>query len=427
MQIKKKQLTPTNVQLTISADEATLQPAKEVVLKELAKDLKLAGFRKGHAPATMVEKVVDQQLLQNKVIDQVVNNLYVAGVEQEKLRPVSQPEVNLTKFVPFSTIEITATLDVVGAVKLPDYTKFSIAKTVEKVNDSEVETVLDDLLARDASVQEVKRAAVDGDEVVIDFAGTDAKSAEAIEGATGEDYPLVLGSNTFIPGFEPELLGMKAGEEKTFTITFPKDYAAKELQQKKVTFTVMVKAVKERELPKLDDAFAAKLGPFKSVADLRNDIRKQIATEKDAQAQRKLESDVLEQLGAKTQVEIPDSLIEQEIDRMGEEERRNLIYRGQTWQEHLEAEGKSEEEHREGHREQATLRVKVGIALGEVAEREGIKVSEQEFATRLVELNKQYSDQQMQAELAKTENQRDILSRLMTEKTLAVLVEKASK
>lgn len=422
MQITKKQLNPTTVQLTITAGTDELVPAKQAVLTELAKEVKLDGFRKGHAPAAMVEKVVDQQLLQNKVIDHVVNDLYTAGLEQEKLRPVAQPEVSLTKFVPFTTLEMNATVEVVSEVKLPDYKKFKVEKQVAPVTDVEIEAVVDDLLARSATKNEVKRAAADGDEATIDFAGVDAKSQEEIEGAKGEDYPLVLGSNTFIPGFEPELLGLKAGEGKTFDVTFPKDYGAVQLQNKKVTFTVTVKLVKERVLPKLDAAFAASVGPFKSVAELRTDIRKQMGTEKEREAQAKLESDVLEQLGQKAQIAMPDSLVEQEIDRMDEEEKRNLMYRGQTWQEHLKAEGKTEEEHRESHREQAALRVKTGIALGEVAEKESVRVSQEEFDARLSELKKQYTDQQMLTELEKPENQRDILSRMLTEKTIATLV-----
>lgn len=427
MHITKKQLTPTSVLLTITADAAEMEPAKMAVLTELSKEVKLAGFRKGHAPAGMVEKVVDQQLLQSKVIDRVVNDLYAAGVEQEKLRPVAQPEVSVTKFVPFTTLEMTATVEVVGEVKLPDYKKFSVTKKVEPVTDAEVEAVLDDLLARDATKTEVAHAAADGDEVTIDFAGVDAKTEEAIDGAKGEDYPLVLGSNTFIPGFEPELIGLSAGDEKTFTITFPKDYGAPALQNKKVSFTVTVKTVKERALPKLDAAFAAKIGPFKTVAELRSDVRKQIGVEKENQAQRQVESDVLEQLGQKATVAIPEALITQEIDRMDEEEKRNLMYRGQTWQEHLDAEGKTEEEHREAHRPQATLRVKTGMALGEVAEKEGIHVSPEEFDERIAVLKKQYGDGQMQSELEKPENQRDILSRMLTEKTIATLVGYATK
>lgn len=423
MQITTTQLDPTHIQLTITADPAELQASKELVLKDLSKDVKLAGFRKGHAPSSMVEKAVDQQLLQSRVVEQVVNDLYMQAIQQERVRVAAQPEVNVTKFVPFTALELTAKVAAVGAVRLPDYKKFAIKKQVEAVADAEVEQVLDDLLARDATKNEVTRAAKDGDEVTIDFSGVDAKSKEAIDGATGSDYPLVLGSNTFIPGFEPEVVGLKTGDKKTFTVTFPKDYGVEAMQGQKVAFSIEVKAVKERVLPKLDDAFAAKLGPFKKVAELRTDVRKQLVVEKERQAVQAQENAVLEKLGEKTEVAIPDELVEQEIDRMDQEEKRNLMYRGQTWQEHLKAEGKTEEEHREGHREQALLRVKIGIALGEVAEKEKLVVSDAEFAERMATLKKQYAtDAQMQSELEKPENQRDLLSRILTEKTIATLV-----
>ena len=426
MQMTKKQLTPTSVELTMAATTDQLQVAKEAALQELAKDLKLAGFRKGHAPAAMVEKVVDQQLLQNTVIERVINELYGAAVTQERLRPVAQPEVNVTKFVPFTTLEVTAAVEVVGDVKLPDYTKFKAQKTVEKVTAADIETVLTELRGRSADKKEVKRAAGSGDEVTIDFAGVDAKTKESISGASGSEYPLVLGSGAFIPGFEPEINGMKTGEEKTFTVTFPKDYPAAELQHKKVTFTVTVKQVKAVTLPKLDDTFAAGLGPFKTLDELKTDIRRQLEAEKERQAQQLLENQVLSQLAEKTTVQIPATLIEQEMDRMDEDEKRNLIYRGQTWQEHLKAEGKTEEEHREGQREQATIRIKTGLALGEVAERENIQVSQAQLDERLKELKKQYQDAAMRAELDKTENQRDILSRMLTEQTIAKLISYAT-
>ncbi len=427
MQITTKKLTPTKVELTLVADQEQLDKAKESALAELGKDVSLAGFRKGHAPKHLVEKSVDQNLLQSRVMEAVVNDMYIEALTKEELRAVSQPEVNVTKFVPFSETEVKATVEVVGEVKLADYKKFKFTKAAEKTTDKDVNAVLDDLLARDAEKKEVKRAAKDGDEVTIDFRGVDAKSKEAIAGAESSDYPLVLGSDTFIPGFEPELVGLKAGEEKTFDITFPKDYSAKELQNKKVTFTVTVKLVKEVQKPKLDAKFAAKIGPFKTVDELKADVRTQIQAEKDNQAQRKLENDVLEALAEKSKAEIPDALIEDEMNRMEEEEKRNLMYRGQTWQEHLQAEGKTDEQHREGLREQATTRVKTGLLLGEVAKAESVDIEDAELKARIKELKKQYPDEQMQSELDKPENQRDIASRILTEKTIAKLVDYATK
>jgi len=427
MHTTTKQLTPTKVELTVEADQELMTRIKDVVLAELAKDVQLTGFRKGHAPAAMVEKAVDPNQLQSRFLDEAVSELYATTVVEQKLRPVSQPQVEISKYVPFTQLEAKIVVEVIGAIKLADYKKFKMQPKVVKVEDKEVEAVIDDLLKREAPKVEVKRAAIDGDEVVIDFVGTDAKTGDAIPGADGNDYPLTIGSNTFIPGFEPELIGLKSEDKKTFTITFPADYGSKELQNRKVQFAITVKKVSEVQAPKLDDAFAATVGPFKTVAELRIDIRKQLQVEKENQAQRELENDLLTELAKKSKAEIPTALVEEEIDRMEAEEKRNIVYRGQTWQEHLTTEGKTEEEHREGQREQAELRVRTGVVLGEVAQVEGVTVEEDELDTRIAELKGQYPDAQMQGELEKPENRRDIASRILTEKTITKLVAYASK
>jgi len=427
MQTTRKNISPTKVELTITADQALMDRVKDHVLGDLAKGVNMAGFRKGHAPKALIEKNVDQATLQSEFLDHALNELYASALTDEKLRPAGQPEVNVTKFVPFTTLEFTATVEVVGKITLPDYKKIKLAKNVEPTTDKDVTAVLADLRSRDSSKKEVKRAAKDGDEVVIDFVGVGAKTKEPIAGGAGNDYPLTIGSGTFIPGFEPELVGLKAGEEKTFPVTFPADYGAKELQGKKVSFTVTVKTVREVALPKLDDAFAAKIGPFKTVAELKADIKKQLQAEKDNQAQRSFENELLATIAEKAKADIPTSLIEEEMDRMEEEEKRNLVYRGQTWQEHLEAEAKTEQTHREGLREQAELRVKTGLVLGEVAEAEKISFTPEELDNRITLLKQQYTDAQMQAELDKPENRRELGSRLLTEKTIGRLTEYASK
>ena len=276
-----------------------------------------------------------------------------------------------------------------------------------------------DLQARAATRKDVERAAKRGDEVVIDFKGVDAKTKDPIAGADGTDYPLGLGSNTFIPGFEDEVIGMKTGESKDFEITFPEDYGVKALQKKKVVFTVTAKKVQELVEPAVDDAFAASIGPFKTVAELKKDIRRELESQATQESERKFENDLMEAIAKKTKVEIPDALVDEEIDRIEQQERQNVLYRGQTWQEHLEEEGVTEEEHREKNREGAELRVKAGLVLGEIAEAEKVHVTPEELEIRIQLLKGRYaSDAQMQAELDKPENRRDILNRLMTEKTL---------
>jgi trigger factor len=428
MHTSKKFLTPTKVELTVSVDEETLESVKTEVLGHLAKDhVKIQGFRTGKAPLSLVEKNVDQQLLQSEFLDAALNRAYGQALDEQKLRPVAQPEVKLTKFVPYMTLEFTAEVEVVGDIKLPDYKKISVERKKVEVTAKDVADVLQNLQTRIADKTEVTRVAKDGDELIIDFAGTDANTSEPIQGADGKDYPLVIGSNSFIPGFEENLVDMKAGDEKVFTITFPKDYGVAALQNRKVTFSVTVQKVQEMKQPKLDDEFAAKVGPFKTLAELKADIKKQVTAERETEADRDFQNELLAKIADKTAAEIPDVLIENEIDRMEAEERQNLVYRGQTWEEHLTAEGVTNEEHRERQRDLATTRVKSGLMLAEVAEKEGVTVENAEIETQLSQLKAQYTDPQMQAELDKPETRREIASRIVSEKTIAKLSSYAIK
>lgn len=428
MQIKREQINPTKVKLTISGEPALLASIKDQVVEHLGKQAKVQGFRAGKAPGSLVEKQLDQSLLQTEFLEQAVNRLYVDALQQENIRPAAQPEVNITKFVPFSDLEFTAEVEAVGEIKVADYKKIKLAPKTTSVTAKDVDEVLENLRARGAEKKTVERAAKLGDETIINFKGADAKTKDPIEGGSGHEYPLALGSKTFIPGFEEELVGVKPGGTKTFDLTFPADYGAKALQGKKVTFTVEVLKVQELVKPKLDDKFAASVGPFKTLADLKADIKKQLKAEKEREAQQLYDNELLEKIADKSTVTIPDAMVEEEIDRMEDEEKRNLAYRGQTWQEHLKAEGVDEAEHREQKREAATLRMKIGVLLGEIANLEKITVTQEELAIRLQLLKGQYQqDPAMQAELEKPENQRDIQTRMMTEKTIDKLRSYASK
>lgn len=418
MQVKKEQLTPTKLRLTITADQLLLDETRQAVLHKLAQNIKVPGFRPGKAPLTVIEKQIDQTTLQSEFAEQAVNQLYAKAVEQENLRPVIAPSIVLSKFVPFSTLEFTAEVEAVGEVKLPDYKKIKLRFQEPEVTDEDIDNVLDGLSQRSATKKAVTRAAKNGDEVTIDFKGTNAKTKDPIAGADGTDYPLVLGSGNFIPGFEEQLVGLKKGDAKNFVITFPKDYGVQDLQNRKANFEVTIKDIQELSRPKLDDKFAASVGPFKNIQALKDDIKKQLEIERRQEARRRYDNELLEKIATKTDVAIPDALLEEEIDNIEEEEKRNLVYRGQTWQEHLEEEGVSAEEHREKQREGATLRVKAGLILGEIAQKEDINVTPEELEIRIQLLKGQYPDQSMQAELDKPENRRDIHSRMLTEKTL---------
>ncbi len=427
MQIKLTRNSDTNVTAHVVADTETLLKIKEATLRKLSTDnVKIPGFRAGKAPLDMVEKHLDQQLLQTEFIDATLNHYYTQAVIKENLRTTSQPKVELKKFVPFTTVEFDITVDVLGEVKLPSYKTMKRTPEAAKVSAKDISDVLDSLAERLATKTEVTRAAKNGDEVLIDFAGTDAKG-KPVQGADGKDYPLKLGSDTFIPGFEKNLLGLKKDDSKEFTLTFPKDYGVAALQNKKVTFAVTINKVQELSTPKLDDEFAKKSGPFTSLTHLKEDIKKQLTAERQKELDQKFESELLRAIAAKATVAIPDNVVDDQVLRAEEEEKRNLTYRGQTWQEHLQEEGVTEDEHRKRNRKDAEEQVKIGIIIGAIGDAENIVVTPDELEVRMQLLKGQYTDPQMQTELDKPEARQDIASRIRIEKVLAKLRDYVTK
>jgi len=418
MQVSKKNLSDTTVQFTITGDAETLQRIKAETVQALAKNVKVQGFREGKAPAHLVEKQLNPETLQTEFLERAINRLYTDAATKEKLRPVAQPQVKITKYVPFDTLEFEAEVEALGEIKLPDYKKLNVAKKTPKVTAKDVDEVIAQLQKREAEKKEVTRAAKTGDEVWIDFVGTDAKTGDAINGADGKDYPLLLGSNTFIPGFEDHIVGIKPGEEKTFTVKFPKDYGVKALQSKDVTFKVTAKKIEELTEPKADDKLAAKVGPFKTIAELKEDVKKQLLTEQEYQADREYVDELIMAIAKDTKVAIPKTLIDEQLDRMELDEKQNLLYRGQTWEEHLKEEGVTAEEHRKRNKADAELRVKAGLVLTEIADREKVTVTPEDVEVRLQLLKGQYPDPKMQAELDKPETRQELASRLISEKTV---------
>jgi len=426
MQVHKTHPSDTRIKLLIEADQELLEDVKREVLARLRRDVKIPGFRAGKVPLELVEKNVDQTTLQNQFIDAALNKMYSNALIEQDIRPVAQPTVNIKKFVPFTTLEFEAEIEIIGKVTLPDYKKITLSQKPIVITDKDVDEVVNNLKLRMAEKAAVDRVAKEKDEIWIDFVGRDAQTNEPLKGGDGKDYPLVLGSNTFIPGFETHLIGAKKDEEREFTLEFPKDYGVKALQGKKVVFKVLVTKVNEVVLPVEDDIFAAKVGPFKSLVDLKSDIRKQVTSERETKNARDYESELLSKITDRSTVAVPDALIDEELNRLEKEERQNVSYRGQTWDEHLAVEGVTEEEHRVNNRGGAELRVKAGLVLAEIAEAEKVEITPEEFEMRVQLLKGQYQDPAMRAEIDKPENRRELASRLLSEKTIAIIVGYAS-
>ena len=412
----------TKVKLRVTADTADMAPIKQHVLAHFRHQVQVPGFRAGSAPMAMVEKSVDQERLMDEFMEHALNQFYTQAIKHSQLRPVGQPDVQMKKFVPFTDLEFEVETEIIGSVVLPDYKKIKIDKKKAAVTAKDVNEVVDSLRQRLAEREAIDKPAKSGDELIIDFSGKD-DSGKAVAGTDAKDYPLVLGSASFIPGFEENLIGAKAGDKKEFKVKFPADYGAAALQNKDVTFTVDIKKVNQLAEPKLDDAFAAKAGPFKTLAELKANIKKQLQLEKQQQLDRDYENRLISEVVSQAKLDIPQGMIDEDVLRMEDEEKRNLAYRGQTWEEHLKEEGVTEQQHRERQKPRAEERIKAGIVLGEIADKEKIEVKPAEVEARIQILKSQYQDDAMRTELDKPGSRREIENRLLTEKTIAKLAE----
>lgn len=422
MKYTRTNTSDTVVKLAVTLDAADLAKTKPKTLARLSQKVKVPGFRPGKVPAGVAEKHLEPNLLSMELAEDAVNQHMIDILEKETVQPLDRPKVELSKYVPNELLEFTADLEVLPAITLGDYKHLKVAKTVPKITEKDIDEVIGRMQKGMAEKKDAARAAQDGDEVLIDFAGT--KDGQPVPGASGKDYPLQLGSSTFIPGFEEGLVGKKAGDTFDLPLTFPKDYHHKPLAGAKVTFAITVKAVKEVVLPELTDEFAAQCGPFKTVAELRADVERELREQKEREAAEKLKDLLIEQLLASSTVPTPDILINDQLAGLERDFVQNLLYRGQTLDQYLADEKLTKEEWREKElREQAIRRVQVGLALAELSKVEQVTISAEEISARVAEMLQQYgNDPKIREQLATPEVKRDIANRLITEKTVDRLV-----
>ena len=404
--------------LTIVADQEELDLAKNKILENFQKSAKIQGFRPGKAPLNMVEKNIDPNQLQDNVLRDIVELLYGKSLEQLNIKPVSNPDINIVKFVPFSTLEFTVEVEKLGKVTLPDIKDMKVDKPKIEVSSKEIEEALQDLRLRAADFSETKKIAKLTDRVTINFDGIDPKTKKSIEGTNGTDYPLILGSRSFIPGFEEELVGLKTGDKKSFNIVFPADYSVDSFKNRKVIFNIDVTKVEESNVPELDDKLALNFGPFKNLDELRSAIKIEMEKELTINNQRKLEDEILNFLGDKTKISLSEKLVDEELSLVESKAKQEALSQGLTWEEYLKALKMDQKSFIKQAKDTAEKRVRSGIAIGEIAQRDNIIISNEEFKQSILHLEEQYKDDAMKEEIRKPENQRDLMIRLLTDKVL---------
>lgn len=419
-----KHLSDTKVELTITVEAGELSDAKKVALTKLAKDMKIPGFRKGKVPTSAVEKNIDPHKLEDEIINNALSKAVADTFLAKEIQVLERPAVEVKKYVPGESLEFTATAEVLPKVKLGNYKKLKAKLETSPVEAKDVDEIIERMRTGFAAKEDVKRATKDGDETVIDFIGK--KDGVAFEGGTGKDYNLVLGSNSFIPGFEAGVVGHKVNDEFDIELEFPKDYHAADLKGAKVTFTVTLKEIKQVKLPEVNDEFAAKAGPFTSVKELKDDIKRELKSQKEREAKEKLKDELVSQLIEISEIPIPEVLITDQSSSIEQDFERNLTYQGLSIDQYLENKGfkdKADWQEREV-KPSAIKRVKAGLVLAELSKAENIEASTQELEEHIEMYKKQYANNKdALAQFETPEVRRDVASRLITEKTVDRLVE----
>ena len=429
MKTNVKYTTDTKVELTITLGAKELEAAEQVALKKLSRDLKVPGFRKGHVPLAVAQKNIDPNALQEQILENALSKAVAESFLGEKLQALERPAVEVKKFVPAQELEFTAEAEVVPPVKLGDYKKLKSKREEAKVTAADVDEIIQRMQENFVERKAVKREAKRGDEVIIDFTGK--KDDVAFEGGSAKDYALQLGDGQFIPGFEDGIVGHKAGETFSLDLTFPKDYHAKDMAGQKVVFDVTLRTVNELTLPEVNDEFAAKCGPFSDVKELKSDIKREIAAQKEREATEKLKDALVSELTEISKVALPELLIEDQMRSIEQDMMQNLMYRSVTLESYLETQKFTDRDDwlKREVRPAAEKRVKAGLILAELSKVLEIDISRDELAAQIEQMKLQYGakDAKVAKQLENPDVHRDIANRMITDKTVEKLVELHSK
>ena len=428
MRVTKETISENKIKLTIEVEAGKLALASDAVYAKLAPSVKVPGFRPGKAPKNIVEKEIGTERYEAEILDIVLPQTYYDAVISEKLEVVGSPEVKVLKFVRNGGLTYEATVEIMPEIKLPDIDKIQVKREKIHVTDKEIQEVLLDLAKQLSKTAKVERPAKTGDKVELDFEGF--VGGVPFEGGKSLNHPLVLGSGQFIPGFEDQVVGMKAEEDREIKVSFPKDYHSESLKGKEATFKVKLHYVEEIILPEITDEFATQVGPFKDLTALKTDVEKQLTYTKEVQERRRVEDEILGKLVEKAKFAAPSTLVSQEQERMLNEAESNLAGQGIGLAQYLEMVKKTQEDLKDEMKPEAEKRVKVGIVLTEIAKGGGYTATEKEVKESIARKLEMYNGpEKKQAEdYFKThEAKHQIENSVIGQKVLDYLYETCSK
>lgn len=375
--------------LKVSLDKNRWQELQEKALDKLAKNVQIDGFRKGSAPKNLVIKQIGEGSIFNEAIDMVANEAYQFGVNEQGLKPVGQASLDVSELSK-EAITLDFTVPVEPEVKLSDYQSVKVEKPAIEVNDSDLDKEMDRIRNDFAELVVSEEAAENGDTVVIDFEGF--KEDVAFEGGKGENYPLELGSNSFIPGFEEQLVGSKKEQELDINVTFPEDYQVADLAGAPVVFKVKVHEVKKRQLPELNEEFVKDLSKegVESVEQLKEYVLNDLTTRKEQEANQAFEEELLSKVVDPSEVEIPDVMIEDETKHMFEDFKQRLEQQNYTLELYTQLTGQSEEFLKEQLSKDAEKKIKLRLVLEAIAQEQAFEATEEQLEEEYTAISKNY-------------------------------------
>ena len=424
MQVKNIEKAASRATITAEITKADLEPSIQNVYLKARKNISIPGFRKGKATRSMIEAVYGKHVFFEDALDELFPEIYTQCVLSQDIKPVGRPMVTRMEMAENDSVILTIVTDLYPEITLGEYKGLEIEKAEATVTAEEVEAELQRMANNTASVTVVDRPAELGDTAVIDYEGF--KDGVAFEGGKGEKYELKLGSGNFIPGFEEQVVGMTAGEEKDIDVTFPEEYHAAELAGAPVVFKIKLHEVKETKVPAIDDEFVKDVSEFDTVEELRADVEKKILSQKEEGINRAFENAAIEKAVANMTAEIPDSMIEEELELEMRRMDNELRSQGMSLEAYAQMLGGNMDAIKNSLRPGAENAVKINVMLDAVATAEAIEVSEEEIEAEYTAMAERYGmeveriKELMKANELKADMQIRKAAKLISESAVAV-------
>lgn len=422
MSVKIEKQDNSKVVLEFTMSKEDFNKNLDKAFAKNAKYFKAPGFRNGKVPRAIVEKMYGETVLFDSVIEDTVDEEYRIAIEENNLEVVSKPELDIKQIGKDKDLIYTVTVFVKPEATVKDYKGIEVKKFDTKVTKKDIDNALEQARDKNARTVTVEDRALEMKDIsTIDFEGF--VDGVAFEGGKGENFELTIGSGQFIPGFEEQLVGMKIGEEREINVKFPDEYHAENLAGKDAMFKVKLISIKSKVLPELDDEFAKDISEFDTLEEYKKDVEKKLKEEKEKQAEADKEAQAIEKIVENTEVNIPDSMIEDQMEQMVEQFNANLSYQGLNLETYCKYLGTTVEAFKETLKPQATKDVKLKLALEYIAKTENITATDEDINAKIDELAKEYGNENADS-LKNNENIKKYMSeRVLQDKTLKVVLD----